>query len=194
MLIVLSAFGVSLALNVFLFYSLEKVQKQFNEQGEIIKKYDEIDKRLKGGESDLLNTLEKFLNDEAYEVKGKTVSTGDFLLYHNRILDSLDMFHRFYRYANRNYGVNLKLTFNIDSTESSVTSVGDTRADSANILIHYYSDKLSKKGNYWYIKGDYENQYNKLLLENNELLEQKDEMLKVIKELNIQLKKIPPDN
>lgn len=163
LLLCLVVLAASIGLNIFLFYSYNRVQSQFEDQTEIIKKYDEIDRRLRGGENDLLTTLEKFLNDEAYTVKGKTVSTGDFLLYHNRSLDSLQLYKDFYEYCQDNYGVNLR---KIKPTDSTYRIVSDppTKADTASLLVPYYKKFVYKeKGTWWTITTDYEALYNETL-------------------------------
>lgn len=166
------------------------------EQTEIIKKYDEIDKRLKSGENDLLNVLETFLNDEAYTVKGKTVSTGDFLMYHNKMLDSLDQYKRKYEFAQELYGINFEIVMNADSTVSTLSRVGDSRADSASILYLTFKDRLSIKNGKWIttIPADYKDEYESLLVKYENLRKDNRKVLEQIKKFNNKLDELKLDS
>lgn len=183
----------SIVFNIYLYSLFNRVQEQFEVQTKIIEKYDEIDRRIKGGEHDLLEVLETFIDDQAYIVEGKNVSTGDFLLYHNRLKDSLDLYKSFYRFSQTRYGIDLYREYAPDSSYYFTRSKGTTRADSSNVLIDYYRDKLTKKGDTWYIDGDYEENY---LYYKKEYDSLNNRLREIIREHNLRSDSIssPPSN
>lgn len=195
LMIVFVGFILSAGLNIYLFYSLDRLQEQFDEQTEIIKKYDDIDRRLNNGDKDILETLEKFLNDQAYVIEGEKASTGDFLMYHNKILDSLDQYKRKYEFASKEYGINLEIVLNADSTVSTLRKVGNSRADSASILYLTFKDRLSIKNGKWItsIPANYKSSYESLLIEFNKIVNQNREAVKQLNELNKKLNKLKTD-
>ncbi|GGG89935.1 hypothetical protein GCM10007415_25310 [Parapedobacter pyrenivorans] len=148
---------------------INKLQNQIDDQNQILSSYAEIDTRLKKGENDLVQTLNEFLSGESYTVDGKEVSTGDFLIYHNRMKDSLRLYKDFYEYTQDHYGVKLKKIYPTDSTYR-IVSDPPTAADSASHLYPHYKTKVYRKNDSWYVITtdyesvikDYQDDYNKL--------------------------------
>lgn len=169
---------VSIALNIYLFKSLDKVQKQFNDQSEIIKKYDEIDKKLKSGDGDLLTAIDKFFDNLPTYVDGKKVGAIDYISYNSRMIDSLRLYKDYYEYCNIHYGVSLRKIKTSDSTYQ-IISDPPTRADTASHLVPYYNKFVYKKDKDWYtITNNFEDLYNKEKSRNNELTKEYNALIK----------------
>jgi hypothetical protein len=174
-----------------LFHSLDRIQRQFNDQSEIIKKYDEIDKKLKSGDGDLLSAIDKFFDNLPTYVDGEKVGAIDYISYNSRMMDSLRLYKDYYEYCNIHYGVSLRRKKTSDSTYQ-IVSDPPTRADTASHLVPYYNKFVYKKDKDWYtITNNFEDLYNKEKARNNELTKEYNALIKEqVRVLGIANKKI----
>lgn len=167
-LIIFVLFMILITIVISLSIYTQKMESIIEKQNITLSNYKNVDSLMSHGNRDLINSLTKFFDGTILRVEGKEVSPIDFLNYHNNIIDSLELYKDFYNYSRNHYGVNLKKEY-INDTTSRIVSDPFSRADTASLLVPYYSRYVYKKNGVWYTEtSDYEGQLDQALKKLNQ--------------------------
>lgn len=149
---------LSIFANVFFVWHTSRLEGLVERQATILDNYIEIDSALNEGSEGLIDAINGFFGNIPTYKDGDQVSPVDFIYYHQSTLDSLRKYKHLYRYGVENYGLDIQ--YLETDTNITISPTGNSRADSANIALLTFRDRIKKIPNGWSVNSaDYRDAY-----------------------------------
>lgn len=136
----------------YLGFENDRLKNVIVEQNEFIKQVTGKDSVFINQTNKYQDSLSQYTEKISFHLKGKPVTSDQFIDAYRKLEDERDSLKDVYDYARKAYGFDIKVTKK--ETKNTITTTlgpkGKTRADSADITYYFFKDRIKFKKGSWY--------------------------------------------